>query len=279
MRIICPSGLIFEARKLQGAELETLAIGADTKKQGDAVARILQACHVSTEDPGPYSFTGGTSFDWKRILSGDTLAALIQHRIAVLGPVYSYPMACEQCGERNEIEARIDELELLPLSAESAERVRAGRPFETTMLDGRKVTYDLATTMTEEYLQDQLKQMKRRPEWQGHRATNIDQLAARLRTVENLMNARGTENVSNQFVKRLEFLLSCDLDFIYDLQKKMDESDCGVETGVEFTCTECKWEQTRDFPLGRGFLTPPKASKKTKTQMDKEKAESDEPST
>jgi hypothetical protein len=256
MRIVCPSGLIVEARKMQGAEFETLAAETERKASGNGIAIFLRACWTATEDPGPYPFTG--SPDWKRLLQGDVLAALVAHRVAVLGAPYDFATPCEACGTRNDVECMLDELQLKPLPKDSVDRMRAGRPFETTLLDGRKVVFDLGTIVHEELLEKQLKQMKRRPEWEGHKPTFIDALAIRIRSIDDVMNRDGTENVSSQFTKRLEFLRGCDLDFIYDLQEKMTAVDCGIDTAIAFDCISCGWTQKRDFPLGRDFFNPRK---------------------
>lgn len=266
MQTICPSGLIFEARKLRGAELATLAAATERRDAGSGVAEILRATWLSTVEPGPYRFVGagGAAPDFKRLVNGDVLAALVQARRAVLGDLVDFTARCETCGARNDdLEANLGELELKPIPQATVQAMQSGDALEAKLLDGRKVKFALATMKTDAYLREQHKQMKRRPEWATHKATKIDLTAAQISWVEGLENAKG-ENVSAEFVKRLEWLLGMDVDWIYDLQGKMTEADGGMDTGVEFTCRECGWEQKTDFPLGRDFFSPKKKKAATR---------------
>lgn len=271
---ICPSGLVFEARKLRGAELAILAAATERRDAGGGVAEILRATWISTVSPGPYPFTGaGAAPDFKRLVDGDLLASLVQARRSVLGDMVDFAARCEGCGAKNgDLEANLGELELKPLPETTLKSMQSNEPLEAELLDGKKVKFALNTMKINEYLRDQHKQMKRRPEWATHKATQIDKTAAQISWVEGLENAKG-ENVSGEFVKRLEWILRMDVDWVYDLQGKIREADGGIDTGVEFVCRECGWEQETDFPLGRDFFSPPKKrpGQKTKETEAKEK--------
>lgn len=261
MLITCPSGLIVTARKPQGAELKTLALSAGTREGGTGVADVLRACWVSTETPGPYAFVGSAAFNWKRVVNEDVLVALIELRKSVRGSTFDFVVACEHCGEKNEIVARLDELEMRPLPAATEKAMCANEKLETKTLEGKTVRYALFTIEMEELILAQHKQMKKRPEWFDHKATFLDRLAGQISYVEGLDNGKG-ENVSNEFTKRLQWLMKLDADVIYDLQAKMEDASGGIDTGVEFSCTSCHWEQTRDIPLGQDFFNAPKKMQK-----------------
>lgn len=264
MRIECPSGLIIEARKPQGGELKALARATEQRDAGTGLAEVLRGCWQSTEDPGPYGFIGAGAPDVKRVVGGDILVMLLHLRKSVLGATFEFHVGCEHCGAKNELTANLDGIETTKLPETSAEVMRVNGPLECTTLDGRVVRYHLSNIRTQEYLRDQTKQMKRRPEWAGHTATMVDTIASQITFVDGLNNAKG-ENVSNEFVKRLQWLLKADVDVIYDLREKILESDCGVDTDVEFTCTECRWEQNASFPLGSAFFGP-RSPKKLATE-------------
>lgn len=259
MRIVFPSGMITENRPMQGNELLTMASARAKKTAGGGMAEVFRACWVATEATGPYRFVAGdASPDWKRIGTGDVLAAMFQHKAAALGAETLFPMACQGCGRRAEVWVNVDEFELKPIPKATDAAIREGRALETRLLDGRRVEFQIATMMAEEYVEAQLKQMKRRPEWENHVPTFIDLMAGRIRSIEGVDD-------SNEFVKRLQHLLFLDARALYDLRDKMDEAEFGLDTAVEFTCEHCGTEQTQDVPLDAGFFSSQKKKPKGAT--------------
>lgn len=268
MQMVLPSGMVTEARKIQGREIEALAAATERRATGTGVAKILHATWLSTEVAGPYKYGTG-AMDWRFVASGDVLSALIQHRIAVRGPSYDFSARCEKCGHRNEQTVRLDELVMQPFPESTVERLKANLPLEAAFPDGRKFTFGMDCIEREDYLTEQLKQLKRRPEWRDHTATWIDRVAARMRSIEDFEH-------SNQFMKRLELLLGMDADYLYPVKEAIDAADCGVDTGVEFICEECHWKQEEDFPLGAAFFNPRTQRELKRAQNPKEMIDSEE---
>lgn len=262
MRIVFPSGLITDNRPMQGKEILTMASARAKRAPSGGISDVFRACWIATEDPGPYRFVqGNASPDWKRVAAGDVLKGLLDHCIAALGPDISFPMQCKACGKLNEeVWVRLDEFALKALPEESAKRIREGLPLETKLRDGRVVTFDIGSLSAEEYVEAQLKQMRKRPEWADHTPTFIDLMAGRIRSIEGVDN-------SNEFVKRLEHLLFLDAGQIWELLEQMNEADCGVDTEVEFACQHCGWEQVQDVPLEHTSLFNPKSHRRPKTVM------------
>jgi len=251
MRIVFPSGMITDNRVMQAKELLTLSRARAKNQAGTGIAEAYKACWLATEDAGPYSFVEGNACpDWKRVGTGDVLAAMLQHRAAALGPKTSFPMWCEGCGRRLEVEVDVDEFELKPIPKATADALRERQPLVAHLKNGKRVEFHIATMMAEEYVQAQLKQMKRRPEWENHVPSFIDLMAGRIRMIEGLE--------STEFVKRLEHLLFLDAGVVYDLRDQMDDAEFGVETAVEFTCEHCDTEQTQDVPLDAASFNPAK---------------------
>lgn len=249
MRIVFPSGMITENRPMQGKELLTMASARAKKLAGGGITEVFRACWIATEATGPYRFVSGeASPDWKRVGTGDVLTAMFQHKAAALGADTMFPMVCQGCGRRAEVWVNVEEFELKPIPKATEAALREGQPLETRLLDGRRVEFHIATMTSEEYVEAQLKQMKRRPEWENHVPTFIDLMAGRIRSIEGL-------DGSNEFVKRLEHLLFLDARVLYDLRDKMDEAEFGIDTAIEFTCEHCGTEQTQDVPLDAGFFS------------------------
>jgi hypothetical protein len=259
MRIVFPSGMITENRPMQGNELLTMASARAKKLAGGGIAEVFRACWIATEATGPYRFVSGdASPDWKRIGTGDVLTAMLQHKAAALGGDTMFPMVCQGCGRRVEVWVNVEEFELKPIPKGTEVALREGQPLETRLLDGRRVEFHIATMTSEEYVEAQLKQMKRRPEWENHVPTFIDLMAGRIRSIEGVDN-------SNEFVKRLQHLLFLDARVLYDLRDKMDDAEFGIDTEVEFPCEHCGTEQTQDVPLDAGFFSGQKRKPKAAT--------------
>jgi hypothetical protein len=242
-----PSGLVADVRKIKGTELIRLAESADDAGPDGGFGHVLSGCWLRTVDPGPYGFVqaGDVKPTWERMLKGDTLHAFVFLRSISMpdGDAYDFPVHCEECRKRYEWTIKISELGVRKLPAESAERLRAGKPFETHLADGKLVRFNLQTISQEGPITRLMKQQKR------EQATMIDTIVGQTISVEG---------VGPDIRARWRFISELDMDELYRLREAFDAADCGIETGLQTRCTnrQCRWEQDINLPLGKAFFAP-----------------------
>jgi hypothetical protein len=234
--ITCPSGLTGEIRGLTGRAFEVLG---DRKLQRDGMLgdRILRECWLATSDPGPYEFKDG-KVDWAKVLTGDRTYALVQIRICMYGPQYTFRVPCQQCRETIEWPLDLNDLPVRLLAKEDLEGFRAGNRLTAELPDGRKFAFRLPTG------EDEHKVAK----FGNGGGAILQALAARVYEVEGADPARTLR----------QFFEGEEMSVIFDFLRAMDEHDCGVETEVEVACSRpnCGVVQNVNVPFGQAFLFP-----------------------
>jgi hypothetical protein len=254
-----PSGLGLTLRAVSLAEESIFAEAARSKGGHNvfvqALYKVLSACSPSVNNPGPYPAlaTGGRA-DWAKMLLGDRIAAMLHLRALSYrdGNIYTLEkVPCPACRERKTHTVDIfEQLVWAPLSPESAERFRAGQPFEVEIQD-RKVSFGLGTGLTEE-LSDKLdRQNPGRIVATSMRARILDVEGIDRRDILDWLD--GCAGRGGKF----EGLSSQEAD---DLRDAFDRADCGVDTDVELTC-RCGNEFVMQLPFGEGFFAPAEAIK------------------
>lgn len=251
-----PSGLKVELRKLRGQELIDLAERARSNAP-QRISQIVAPCSVAVIDPGPYPFVlADKPVPWGKLLRGDLIAALLALRVASVpdGDVYDFPVRCErdECHARYEwrIQSITNDLPVRRLSDEAKARLASGDArFEAHTLSGVRVTYKLMTEEDDEPIRKLMKLLERKA------ITMVETLAAQTRSIE------GVTEDPNDIRKRQRFFASLDYDELLDLRQKLDEQDCGVDSEIRTTCTECGWEQDLNLPFGKTFFMPGKPKK------------------
>ena len=237
--IICPSGLAGTIRGLKGKEGTLLADRA-AAKSGVTFEKILAACWLSTEDPGPYQVEDGKPLDWSKVLVADRFYALLQIRALSFGDAYAFSVQCAaaSCRERFEWELKLSELPVRALSKEALEAFTAGNRLETRLPhDGRKVWFRLLTGADEQRAAKAIKA--------GHGGLLQTALLARIVEIEGFPEA-----------ERRRLLDEMDLADQVALLDRFDEADGGVETHIEIECPACLSVQEIDLPFERGFFLP-----------------------
>ena len=91
--ITCPSGLAGTIRGLKGKEGTLLADRA-AAKSGATFEKILAACWLSTDDPGPYQVEEGKPLGWSKVLVADRFYTLLQIRALTFGDGYAFSVQC-----------------------------------------------------------------------------------------------------------------------------------------------------------------------------------------
>lgn len=253
MHITLPSRLVGDVRKIRGTEITVIAEQSDGAGAGDGgFSTLLGGCWLQTVDRGPYpdaAFSGDPEKPaWARVLKGDLLTGIIFLRQFSLtdGDVYAFDVQCEGDGCKKNIpwELKLSQLPLKWLPEASAERLKAGQPFETSVA-GKKVLFDLQTLAQEEPVLRLMKQQKRA------KGTIVDVLAGQIRSVEG---------VGPDIRARWRWLSELSMGELFDLRAAMEEHDCGIETELEVVCQNraCQLEQTVNLPLARRFFSPRK---------------------
>lgn len=253
MQLTLPSGLAGDVRKIKGIEINAMAAQADGVGEADGgFSTLLGGCWLGTTDRGPYPPTRFKQVGdkvtplWGKILKGDLLAGIVFLRQVSLtdGDEYDFDVQCQECRKPIQWSLRLSHLPIRPLPEASAERLRAGEPFEARV-DGRVVLFDLQCMEQEEPIARLMKQQKRM------RGTIVDVLAGQVRSVDG---------VAPGIKARWEWISSLDMDQLYELQAQMEDADCGVETETEVICKrrECQEQQRVNLPFGRRFFSPKK---------------------
>lgn len=245
----CPSGLTGTVRGLSVADANSIASATRKKDRIALAGRILKACWLTTEDPGPYELEEGAAPKWDSILQGDIDFLLIQIRVATHGPEYLFKTQCDNSSCREQFEWGIDLIDDLPVNKfdnAQRERFKEGNLFECETPDsGEIVTFKLPTHG------DTKKQAKQR-------ANSRDQLMTlALRT--RIVSVEGVENL-RQFIEGLS------LGQANELIESFDMADVGLDTDIEVECPDCGTIREVSLPLDREFFFPTLHRKKLKRQ-------------
>lgn len=241
-----PSGLTIELRKMRGQELIDLA-NTSRGNKSQTLSQMVAPCWVRTVESGPYaSAESDKPLDWKRVLRGDVIAALLAIRVASVpkGEAYAFQVKCEGCGEQ--YTWNIDDLGKLPvqkLSAESQNTVLAGALFEMRTSTGRDLTFKLATEEDDEPVREIMKALGLK------KVTLVETLAAQIQTIDGV-TGNGSPIVRHRLLAGLEY------DELLEMRDHMDSVDCGINSQIETTCDSCDWKQEVDLPLDKTFFRP-----------------------
>ncbi len=246
MKITTPSGFSGEVRKLKGSEANILSDRKAARK-GETYDKILRACWLDTEDPGPYSNSGvsaeAKSIPWGKILVCDRFVILAGIRSATYGSSYCFPVKCGEsgrgCGYPFEWEVDLEtEVLLYPLPEESIQKIAAGNNRFETVLDGTSIVFKLLTGTDERRAGKDIRKNKSE--------IFTTALASRIVEVEG-KDRRGIKS----------WLEGLDLDVQLELLGKFEDVDGGFETELEVECPDCDRIQTITVPFeGEAFWLP-----------------------
>lgn len=151
----CPSGFVFEPRKITGRLFAQLA----SKSELDDLTSIVEKCCVRVIDPGPYALAKDGTINWKRVLSGDVAIAFLRLRAISIpashdGELFQWQVQCanRECLDENEKRTRffwrvrLCDLPIIKLTDAARDIVRRGNDsFPGKLMDGRRFTFKLPT--------------------------------------------------------------------------------------------------------------------------------------
>ncbi len=245
-QITCPSGLAGEIRHLKTKEANHF-VNREILQKGLTLDKIIGACWLKTTDVGPYDFSGEGQPDWGQVLTGDRYFVAVEIRKETYGTDFSFPSTCDRCSKSFDVDIDLaEDLEILPLSAESRSKFSAGEPFAVKLpVCGKIIKYRLQRGEDERSLP---KKVENDPE---NRAAT---LSLAIRVV-------GIEGVDlNDTVKFVDDLHMRDTTAFMD---DVDDSECGIETSYLKACTKCGVEQEVELPLASPeFWMPRKLRRK-----------------
>jgi hypothetical protein len=261
MRIVCPSGFAGEARKLRGSEIQAIADrleeDATISDGSSTIVPLLAGVWLETTDAGPYSFlsVGTTKPEWSRLCKADVIGALFQVRVGSFrgGNIYQFPVQCARCNQRYDLDIDLQKHILdkgKPIPEATRTSIRTGAMLTAKLLDGREVKWKLSTMHDDVPAAKLRKQLVRAGERANDASIIVDQVALMVQIVEGRkpMNPR----------ERWLWARDLELDEIFYLAEQFDAQSGGYETLIHGKCSNCKFAQEVDLPLGRTFLDPRK---------------------
>lgn len=214
---------------MRGREIKVLS---DSKgaRSGQFLDKLLTACVESVTDPGPYIVGENSLPNWDDVLIGDKTFLMIRIRSATFGSTFTFKLGCGSCDRRQEYDVDLDALEVKRLSAEDAQAVKSGNHMQTTLADGKTVTFRLATGKDE-----------RRAAQQKDKDDAI-----MLMLVNRIVSIEGVDNVR-------AYLDDLGLAEIMSVLGEFNKHDCGVETAIVLECPDCANRMEVELPLGPAF--------------------------
>jgi len=128
MKIPCPSGLVFEARKWKIGDIAEL-IGERERFASSLPLKMAELACISTIEQGPYKFTD--KVDFSQVSLPDIAVANILLRVGS-NPLLRLQPACEGCRRplRDAIEIDLSEMPVFMASKEGAEHLRTNAPVQ-----------------------------------------------------------------------------------------------------------------------------------------------------
>lgn len=248
MKAKLPSGAVIKVRSLKGAEIDKYANSDKIAKADPMSVQLLIDC-AEVEDLGPAYAGEPKDFDFRDLLTGDHMAAILAVIIETMGPIVEYNMECAECGAKFMHDLNLAGLETEKYDEEVCEKNAAGelikiRPFGA---DGVEIGFKPMTVRDSEKF---LKSAKGKKKEERDTVTSI--LAQRIKHVED-MDVR-SYSVLSKWLKEMDYY-----DFL-DLQESIAEYDGGVKVSDHVECTDCGADLGEtEFPLD-----PPRALQPSK---------------
>ena len=269
MKVICPSGLTGEVRKLKGKEANTLA---DRKlaRSGDTYDQILRGCWVSTDDPGPYESqgvkAGSTSIPWGNILVCDRFYILASIRVYTYGSDYFFKVRCGEtgagCGEKFEWEIDLTkDLDVYDLPEESRTKIANDDNRFILQFGEYTIIHKLMTG------NDERKATKMLRKNRGALVTTS--LAQRILGFGKTNDSSDLKTRPNDI---LSFLEEMDMNEQLELMSEFESVDGGIETEFEVECPNCENEFGAPVPFEGEEFWIPRTRMKQKLKRSKRQA-------
>jgi hypothetical protein len=236
--VVCPTGLSVTIREFVVAD-EDLLSNPKSIKSGAAVTDLLNAITNRVNDPGPYVISKA-GIDWKNVLQGDRMVALLKNRIFTWGEELDFDLPCQRCQQKVTNTFDLTQLVIKKLPETSRPHVMGSGtpPLMTTLpVSGAKVSFRLLRGVDDRALSRLAKQKKD--------TRSSAYLLYRTLDVEGVNQAEWGRWYRELSAKDASFL-----------RRQFDEADCGVDQEADFTCEECNHTWREDVQFRADFLFP-----------------------
>lgn len=200
-------------------------------KKGTVVTELIKSCLMDK------------AIDVNSLLVGDRNALMIAIRSSGYGSDYNPSYSCPKCEFKNDLHIDLNQLEIKPLELEP---VTPGENlFKFTLPVSKKtVAFRFLTGKEEEEIVAQAESRRKK----GITVSNVI-------TTKLLLSIVQIEGVSDRSMIA-KFVQNMPARDSLELRKFMDENEPGVNTTVDFRCTNCDHEDEVAMPMSATFLWP-----------------------
>jgi hypothetical protein len=245
--VMCPSGMRGIIKSLNVGEEKEFLLSTRGSKPHQLILSFVQKGWVQLVDPGPYNFKG--TVDWNQILQGDLVYLLYMVRCVTFTSEYEVVMPCGSCSGPITLKTDIEnDLHVKELPEEAADHVGSNIPiaFEFTRDDLSTVKMQIRLLRFSDH------KLVGRIEDQESLTVDDAALAARIVHID------GVEGGPRFLIRWLKELNLADA---AALRETIEHYECGIDAGVEASCSACGFTQEVVLPLAPSFFRRPPREK------------------
>lgn len=187
------------------------------------------------------------NINYDEILLGDKNGILIASRILLYGPKYDVSLKCPNCSESNNLSIDISELKIKQIDTEK-EEIDNNFEFSFTLPVSKiKIKFKLLRNKDEYDINSSLKKYKKLNLNNGVSSEISTRLSYIITEINGERNFQKTEKfIRNEMTSRDSIAL----------RKKIAEVTPGIDTNLDFTCSECGYENRISIPIDVNFFWP-----------------------
>jgi hypothetical protein len=263
MKITCPTGFSFDARKWLFGDLKQLM----NKSEDTIFVYLLDCAFQEVIEPGPYPFKDRKRIDFLELSFADIMAAIIDIR-KITRSQYQFSIPCKYCNNVEPLEIDLNEQETLPASSEGIHHLATNEP----------ICHDIkgiAPRSNEDTLHKvYFKILRGRDMSLITRLTKQDKSGAiDLQTALSIDKIIDGSNPGGDPISGVRNIRKFIETQPWDFKEALDDVTTDLEGGydpiVSFTCSECRRYQDTLFPLGESFFgtDPIQAAKKRRKRF------------
>lgn len=243
MKIICPSGFAFDARKWVFGDLKQLS----TKAEDIIFTYLFECAFKEILDPGPYPFHDMKRINVNMLSFADIMAGIIEIR-KITKKLYAFSRPCKHCSNVQGLEIDLNEQETVPASAEGIAHLATGEPVLKDVEGDEGVIHKVyfrilrgqdIPTVTSFTKQDRSSAMDIQTALSIEKIIQGDQPGAD--PISGVRNIR-------------KFIDKQPIDFKEELDEITADLEGGYDPIVSFTCSECRRYQDHILPLDENFF-------------------------
>lgn len=283
--ITCKSGLTFQCHPIGGQVFSTVD-EANNATGEQAIRRTFNACHVHTDDSGPYGFVpiGGGKPDWDRIHFSDLLTGMFQLRMGSftqprgesgylnalnladerpVGQVLEFELACGACGKL--FSSAVDLNEMVDTTTEWSDEIKMffarSVDLKTVTRSGDVISWRPSTMSLNKPMVDAMRRTVGPTYGTRHRPEGVVELITKhVVSVKTTVMVGGKPEAKTigPDLRSIHKWFSRpgngeDLDLML---REMDTRQPTLDNEVLLQCDQCGVEQRRALPFGGTYFFP-----------------------